>query len=400
MRSFLLGIVLGAVVMAVAGGIALELLREPPAPDHSGTTAAIAPVETRTTGSDPAEVAKGLEGASDATLASTLDHAQFDRDWGGVGGVARALRARAIVKVDPLTGLAETGSGAPSRTRAQPLVALEAEVARRIVILDLRSHDNAATKLIDRAGEDEVAQKLADLFLAEAKGPEFEPTRRDAAAVLALGGSEKSRDVLGRAVKEGGPRGDLAARALGLADDDKAMALLADLLAHDLDPEVRKRALAGIARSSAVARGSAEALPALLRAAREDQDESVRAKAFAVLGGADLARAESVRSLLAQTIKEPSEPVAVRIAAIGAVRAHRATAHATPTDLADALLKTVAAESDGPVRLAAAEALVEIAPASAATALETALNGARDLQVRDALSRALAAAKERGEPPP
>jgi hypothetical protein len=401
MRSFLLGLIFGAIVMSVAGGIALELLKEPPPPERTPAPQGVALVESgRAAASEPADVAHRLEGAPDAVLAQTLDAAEFDRDWGRVNGVGRTLRARAVVKVDPLTGLAESSGSSGSRATTKPLLALQAEVARRAFILDLRSHDNAAVRLLDRAGEEDAQAKLCDLFLAEAKGPDYEPLRTDAAIVLALGGSDHAREVLGRALKEGGDRGTLAARALGLSDDDRAVALLADLLAHDLDPEVRKRAVAGLARSSAVARGSADAVNALVHAGREDSDESVRAKSLAVLGQVDLARVDAARSLLAAVIHEPSESPAVRTAAIQAVKAHRALARATPSDLVDLLLKTVASEHDGPVRVALADALVEIAPASAVPVLESVLRASQDGQVRDAVARALAAAKERGEPPP
>jgi HEAT repeat protein len=402
MRSFVMGLLAGAIVAAIATTIAITLLEDPghklAGPSNVATTAVVEsahPAET-----DPAEVARHLEGADDRALAEALDSAEFDRSWARVNGVGRALRARANAKVDPLTGLVESAVIGP-RAKLVPLLALELEVARRKIVLELRGRDNAAVRLLDHASEDDAVSKLVDLFTAEAKRPDYEPIRTDAALVLAFGATDRGREVLARAVREGPPdRGAIAARALGLSEDEKAFEKLTDLLARDLDPEVRKRAADGLASTSALARASGDVVLVLSKAARSDTDEGVRIRAFAALGGADLLRGAQARAVLCDVITSPSEPQVVRAQAIAMVRSNRESAQSTPPDVVDALLGALATERDGPLRVAIADALAEVAPPTAVQTLETAYRGAIDPDVRDALGRALVAVKGRGEPPP
>src|SRR5581483_10558223 len=97
--------------------------------------------------------------------------------------------------------------------------------------------DNAATKLLDKASDEEAVRKLVDLFTTDARTPEHERVREDAALVLAFGATDRGREVLAKTLHDGPrERALMAARALGLSDDEKAFALLADLLANDRDP--------------------------------------------------------------------------------------------------------------------------------------------------------------------
>ncbi len=403
------GLLCGAVVAAFASGIAFQLLgdttRTAP-PQVSTPAAAVTPVESRTA-VDPLELARKLEGANDLALAQALDAADFDKSWTSVKAVGRALRSRPSAKIDPLTGLSESAVIGP-RAKPVPLLALEQEIARRQLVLDIRSRDNAATRLLDKASDEESVRKLVDLFSADARPPEFERVREDAALVLAFGATERGREVLGRTIRDasGGAAGatreraTLAARALGLSDDEKAFALLSDLLANDREPEARKLGAYGLSFSSALARGNTEVVAALVRAARSDSETAVRTAALVALGDADLGRAPGARAVLVEVLASPSETEALRLEAIASIRSARSRTKWTQPELVEGLLQTLNTERDGPVRKAIAAALGECAPAAKLADLETALGTAQDPAVREALAKAIAEVKARGEPPP
>src|SRR5579883_724220 len=402
MRSFVFGLLCGALVAAFTTAIALELVfeQQQQAARAATVSPAAAAVESRATGVD-AELAQRLEGASDRALAEALDGAEFDRSWPRVGAVGRALKARADrpPKTDLLGGLADASLLGP-KAKPVPILALEHEIARRRVVLDLRTHDNPATRLLDHAGEEEAVHKLIEMFTAEARPAEYEPVRADAALVLALGATDKGREVLARAIQEGPQtKRALAANALGLSDDARAFAVLADLVGHDVDPQIRIEAARGLAASSAVARGTEDLVALLGKAARSDTDEGVRVEAVKALGEVDLARSTTASATLTDLLASPSEPATVRLAAIESVRAYRKKAVSAPPDLVKALVDTLSSEHDGPVRLKLAEAVGDLAPPSFVEALQAALGGVQDPQIREALGNAIARVKARGEPP-
>lgn len=402
MRSFVFGLLCGVVVAAIATAIALQLLGDASAVNPKGgtPTPAVTQVESRSQTSDPGELARKLEGANDRALAEALDAALFDRNWTGVTAVGRALRSRPASKVDPLTGLSESAVIGP-RAKPVPLLALEQELARRQLVLDLRSRDNAATRLLDKVGDEEAVKKLVELFGADARPPEFERVREDAGLILAFSATDRGREVLARALHDGPrDRAELAARSLGHSDDEKAFALLAEVLAGDRDPEARRLAAYGLGFSSSLSRGGVEVVAALVRAVRSDTELPVRAAAMTSLGDADLARAPGARTLLVETLASPSEPEALRLEAIASIRSARSRSRWTPPELVEGLLTALNTERDSPVRRAIATALGDCAPAAKIADLETALASAQDPQVREALTRAIADVKARGEPPP
>ncbi len=399
MRSFVFGLLCGALVATFATAIALELLFDAGPPRTIAMSATnVAAIESRAA-VDSGELAKRLEGASDRALAEALDAAAFDRSWAGVNAVGESLRSRTAPKTDPLTSLADAAIFGP-KAKSVPLLALEVEIARRRLVLDLRSRDNAATKLLDHASEEDAVRQLVDLFTAEAKPAAYDRVREDAALVLAFGATDRGREVLARAMHEGPhERAEIAARALGESEDDRAFSLLGDLASEDRDPEVRRLAASGLGYTSAVAHGG-EVVAALAKAARQDADAGVRLAALATLGKADLARSAAARSALSDELTAPSEPVDVRLAAIAALRAYFDRARSLPAELSHALLDTLGTEHDGPVRREIALSLADTAPASSLTDLEAALSGTQDPSVHDALEKAVAAVRARGEPPP
>lgn len=396
MRSFIIGLVCGAIVAAIATAIAFEIGAEaPPPPPRPAppTTANVAPVESRPS-VDLAELARRLEGANDRALADALGAAEFDRSWAEVNAVGQILRTRAQPRVEDPAAIS-------SRARSVPLPALEAEVNRRRLVLDLKTRDNPATRLLDHAADDDSVTKLVDMFSAEPRPADYERVREDAALVLAFGATDRGREVLARSIHEGpASRAEMAARALGQSEDERAFAVLTDMLGSDREPEVRRLAAKGLGTSSALAHGDHDAVVSLALAARSDQEPRVRLAALEALGGADLARAPLARAAIGDLLSSPGELPAIRTQAIASLRAYRDRTKSAPPDLVKTLLDALSTEHDSPIRRDIAVALGDCAPPSMLPDLETALASAQDPAVREALAKAIADVKARGEPPP
>jgi HEAT repeat protein len=404
MKSFGLGILLGAIFGFFAALVIVTESAAPPpvldpgtakttdATTASPSSAAIAVLE--------ADLQRRLRGASDAKLAETLDEAYFQRDWSRVRVASRLLRAR-----PPARGSkGAAGSGNPSLTGVSDdweiplsLVGLEQELRRRAELQQLRLRDDAATRLIPRASEEDAVAQLVDLFQAPRASGDA-ATQKSAARVLALGATDRGREVLLRALRDP-DLGPLASQALGQCEDPKTFPSLIELVARDPEPRVRVLAAEALGSTSLVARSDPpDAVVAIAKLARTDADDKVRAAAVDVLGRADLARSEPARTALVELVTAPSEPVAVRARAAQAIRRHHETARSTPRDVLEALERTLPYERNIEVQTQLGQVLGEIGGRTTVPALEGALRDATDAGARAALDAALAKVKARVDP--
>src|SRR5262245_54638182 len=120
MRSFALGLFVGALIGAIAAFVIVHDASSPPAPGDEGSPrgaggATVAAPSSAALATLEADLEKRLAGSSDARLAETLDEAVFERDWMRVRVVSRQLRGRparvAPAGRTPVAGSPGTGVG-------------------------------------------------------------------------------------------------------------------------------------------------------------------------------------------------------------------------------------------------------------------------------------------------
>lgn len=403
MRNWFLVFLLGCVVGVVVSLIALsepELTGAASALDDEddGSGAQIAPVRSLSTRAIPLRGPGGPfnlvvldPDTDDAALADALELALFQHDWGPVAAAARVLKLR------EQQGDGEAGFDA--LLAAGSLVALDHEYRRRALLLELRSHDNEATRLLDGdLPPAETERRLTDLFLRPILQPADAVVRRDAALLLARLGGEEGRELLMRALREDPDpeTSRIAAQALAQAGDPAATEQLIATLRDDLDPALRARVAEALGANQDLAAGGPVA-SAMAQVALADLDVGVRSHALATLARADLENSALGRSALIQIASDETEARLLRVAAVAAIRAHHAISRSTPRPLVD-LLEGLLQATDPELRLEVIQALEEVGDADTLDRLRLALLSARSQPERAALRDAVQTLELRAVP--